>query len=150
AVPVHGGEALPQSLAHPRRAPPPHHPGARRRRRRPGSPPVGGVMTSATEYGVVVAGGGIAGVSVAAALASIGRSVLVVERGLDSARRLAGELIHPPGVSDLAELGLHAPLEAAGVTSVLGFAVLPEASGTPYLLPYGEIPGVAADGLAID
>ena len=101
-------------------------------------------------WDVVVAGGGVAGVSVAAALQEFGHSVLVVEPGLDSAKRLAGELIHPPGASDLADLGLLAPLEKAGVAPVLGFAVSPEAAAAPYLLPYGEIPGVQRPGFAVD
>jgi squalene monooxygenase len=101
-------------------------------------------------WDVVVAGGGVAGVSVAAALQEFGQRVLLVEPGLDSAKRLAGELIHPPGASDLAELGLLAPLERAGVAPVLGFAVSPEAAAPSYLLPYGEIPGVRRLGFAVD
>jgi len=104
----------------------------------------------ADAWDVVVAGGGVAGVSVAAALQEFGHRVLLVEPGLDSAKRLAGELIHPPGASDLAELGLLAPLEKAGVAPVLGFAVSPEAAAAPYLLPYGELPGVRRLGFAID
>jgi 2-polyprenyl-6-methoxyphenol hydroxylase-like FAD-dependent oxidoreductase len=99
-------------------------------------------------WDVVVAGGGVAGVSVAAALQEF--RVLLVEPGLDNTKRLAGELIHPPGASDLAELGLLAPLEKAGVAPVLGFAVSPEATAAPHLLPYGEVPGVHRPGFAID
>lgn len=55
---------------------------------------------------VVIAGGGIAGCCVAAALASIGKRVLVVEAGLHVERRLAGELLHPPGIAALRELNL--------------------------------------------
>jgi 2-polyprenyl-6-methoxyphenol hydroxylase-like FAD-dependent oxidoreductase len=101
-------------------------------------------------WDAVVAGGGVAGVSVAAALQALGHRVLLVEPGLDSTKRLAGELIHPPGASDLAELGLLAPLEKTGVTPVLGFAVSPEAGAAPHLLPYGEIPGVRRPGFAMD
>jgi 2-polyprenyl-6-methoxyphenol hydroxylase-like FAD-dependent oxidoreductase len=101
-------------------------------------------------WDVVVAGGGLAGVSVAAALQEIGQRVLLIEPGIDSTKRLAGELIHPPGASDLAELGLLAPLEKAGVALVHGFAVSPEAAAEPYLLPYGEIPGVQRPGFAVD
>ena len=57
-------------------------------------------MRSAVDaWDVVVAGAGVAGVSVAAALREFGHRVLLVEPGLDSAKRLAGELIHPPGAS---------------------------------------------------
>jgi 2-polyprenyl-6-methoxyphenol hydroxylase-like FAD-dependent oxidoreductase len=101
-------------------------------------------------WDVVVAGGGVAGVSVAAALQEFGHRILLVEPGLDNAKRLAGELIHPPGASDLDELGLLAPLERSGVAPVLGFAVSPEASAEPYLLAYGEIPGVRRLGFAMD
>ena len=37
--------------------------------------------------------------AVAAALAEFGYHILIVEPGLDHSKRLAGELIHPPGVS---------------------------------------------------
>ena len=99
---------------------------------------------------VVVAGGGIAGVSVAAALGDLGYDVLVVEPGLDGAKRLAGELIHPPGVADLAELGLLRTLEETGVAAVHGFAVIPAPSEPPAILPYGEIPGLTRHGFAMD
>jgi squalene monooxygenase len=101
-------------------------------------------------WDVVIAGAGVAGVAVAAALQEFGHPVLLVEPGLDNTKRLAGELIHPPGASDLAELGLMAPLEKAGVVPVLGFAVSPEATAAPHLLPYGEIPGVQRLGFAVD
>ena len=106
-------------------------------------------MTSRT-VDVVVAGGGIAGTSVAAALGASGREVLVVEPGLDRTKRLAGELIHPPGVTDLGTLGLGDRLRQPGVASVLGFAVLPDADSDAYLLRYGEIPGLEPHGLTID
>lgn len=99
---------------------------------------------------VVVAGGGIAGASVAAALGESGYEVLVVDPGLDRTKRLAGELIHPPGVTDLAALGLGDRLRQFGVAPVLGFAVLPDADSEAYLLRYGEIPGLATHGFTID
>jgi len=101
-------------------------------------------------WDVVVAGGGLSGVSAAAALHGIGQRVLLIEPGLDSTKRLAGELIHPPGANDLAELGLLAPLEKAGVVLAHGFAVWPAATAAPHLLPYGEIPGVQRSGFAMD
>jgi choline dehydrogenase-like flavoprotein len=72
---------------------------------------------------VVVAGAGMAGAATAAALSDLGLETLVVEPGLDSAKRLAGELIHPPGATDLAALGLLGPLEECGATPVHGFCV---------------------------
>lgn len=108
-------------------------------------------MTSAGRaVDVVVAGGGIAGASVAAALRNSGLDVVVVEPGLDRAKRLAGELIHPPGVTDLATLGLRDHLSPASLVPVEGFAVSPEGDAAPYVLRYGEIPGLASHGFAID
>ena len=63
-------------------------------------------MATPRAVDVVVAGGGVAGVSVAAALGEGGYEVLVVEPGLDRTKRLAGELVHPPGVTDLGTLRL--------------------------------------------
>jgi squalene monooxygenase len=98
----------------------------------------------------LVAGGGMAGATVAAALSRFGFEVLLVEPGLDGAKRLAGELIHPPGASDLAELGLLDALLAAGAAPVLGFAVVRDADTEAFLLPYGEIPGVDRPGFAME
>jgi squalene monooxygenase len=108
---------------------------------------VGGVEETVD---VVVAGAGMAGAAVTAALSSLGYQVLAVEPGLDRSKRLAGELVHPPGVSDLQELGLLAPLRRLTPAPVLGFAVLPDAASEVFRLPYGEIPGVASHGFAID
>jgi squalene monooxygenase len=99
---------------------------------------------------VVIAGGGIAGVSVAAALREVGFEVLVVEPGLNNAKRLAGELFHPPGVTDLAVLGLLDRLEATDAAPIHGFAVLPDAASEAYLLPYGDIPGLRRQGFAME
>jgi len=98
----------------------------------------------------LVAGGGMAGASAAAALSAMRWNVLLVEPGLDPAKRLAGELIHPPGVSDLAELGLLGAVEGAGSASVLGFAVFDDVRARPFLLPYGAIPGIERQGYAVD
>ena len=109
-----------------------------------------GTMLTARAVDVIVAGGGIAGASVAAALRESGQEVLVVEPGLDRTKRLSGELVHPPGVTDLATLGLREHLPPGSIVPVQGFAVLPEGGSGPYLLRYGEIPGLAAHGFAID
>jgi 2-polyprenyl-6-methoxyphenol hydroxylase-like FAD-dependent oxidoreductase len=96
---------------------------------------------------VIIAGGGVAGTAAAAALAQLDYRVLIVEPGQDHARRLAGELIHPPGVADLSALRLLGCLQDAGGIAVHGFAVF--ASGTQ-VLPYAEVPGLKNDGLAIE
>jgi squalene monooxygenase len=107
-------------------------------------------MSTARTADVVVAGGGFAGASVAAALGESGYEVLVVEPGLDRTKRLAGELIHPPGATDLATLGLRDRLRRGSVVPVHGFAVLPEGDADAYVLRYGEIPGLEPHGFAID
>jgi squalene monooxygenase len=108
------------------------------------------MMPTARTVDVVVAGSGIAGASVAAALRGSGYEVVVVEPGLHRAKRLAGELIHPPGVTDLTMLGLWDHLPPASVVPVQGFAVSPGGDAAPYVLRYGEIPGLATHGFAID
>jgi squalene monooxygenase len=117
-------------------------------------------------FDVVVAGGGMAGASVAAALGELGYSVLVAEPGLDGGKRLAGELIHPPGASDLSQLGLLPSLERAGGVPIRGFAVwtnsieprsdapethrAPGGTGAACVLPYAEVSGLADHGLAVE
>ena len=107
-------------------------------------------MSTARTADVVVAGGGFAGASVAAALGESGYEVLVVEPGLDRSKRLAGELIHPPGATDLATLGLRDRLRRGSMVPVHGFAVLPEGDADAYVLRYGEIPGLEPHGFTID
>src|SRR6185437_3164130 len=72
---------------------------------------------------VVVAGGGLAGSCAAAALAQRGYHVLVVEPGVTYSKRLAGELLHPPALTDLRALGLAGALTDASAQPVHGFAV---------------------------
>ncbi|HEY2380912.1 MAG TPA: NAD(P)/FAD-dependent oxidoreductase [Terriglobia bacterium] len=98
-------------------------------------------------HDIVISGGGIAGTTAAAALAQLNYRVLVVEPGLDHARRLAGELIHPPGVAALRELGLLTPLQEAGAIPVSGFAVF---VGDADILRYDEVAGLGESGLAIE
>src|SRR5688572_19265367 len=98
---------------------------------------------------VIVAGGGVAGATVAAAMASLDYRVLIIEPGLDNTKRLAGELIHPPGVAALRQLGLLGALEEAGGVPVQGFAVFPGGSEANHSLPYSE-GGVGNTGLAIE
>jgi 2-polyprenyl-6-methoxyphenol hydroxylase-like FAD-dependent oxidoreductase len=104
-------------------------------------------MTVPKNIDVIVAGAGMAGAAAAAALAECGFQVLVAEPGLDPAKRLAGELIHPPGAEALAKLGLLAGLERAGGTRVVGFAVIYGAQ-KPCLLPYAE--AHEPEGLALE
>ncbi len=98
---------------------------------------------------VIIAGGGVAGAAVAAAMASLDYQVLMVEPGLDNTKRLAGELIHPPGVLALRELGLASALEDAGAVAVQGFVVFPGGKEATHVLPYSE-GGNRHTGLAIE
>ena len=105
-------------------------------------------MSPTRAFDVVIAGGGMAGAAVAAGLDELGLRTLVVEPGLDGSKRLAGELIHPPGTTDLADLGLLDALEAVGGAPVLGFAVL--ADGQSHVLPYAPMAGMRPTGFAME
>ena len=109
----------------------------------------GGV--SGEHVDVLVIGGGIAGVAAAAALSQLGLEILIIEPASAHGRRLAGELIHPPGIEGLYQLGLLSETASLGA-KVHGFAVFPfgkEASG-PVVLPYGEGHGRRPFGIAIE
>ncbi len=99
---------------------------------------------------VVVAGGSIAGSTTAVALGQRGFKVLLAEAGLPNAKRLAGELLHPPAVEALEGLGLAEPLRAAGAVPVYGFAVVRGPTDRGVLLSYSEIPGGRGTGLALE
>jgi squalene monooxygenase len=105
-------------------------------------------VNDARAFDVVVAGGGTAGAAVAAALDGLRLRTLVIEPGLDASKRLAGELIHPPGTTDLAELGLLNALNGIRAALVHGFAVV--ADGHAHLLPYARVAGLRATGLAME
>jgi len=68
----------------------------------------------ATQYEVVVVGGGIGGAALATALARAGRSVLVLEKSLVFRDHVRGEWMAPWGVIELKELGLYDAVRAAG------------------------------------
>lgn len=103
---------------------------------------------------VLVIGGSIAGAATAAALSPLGLRILIVEPDPAHGRRLAGELIHPPGVEGLCRLGLLSEAAARDLGSpVRGFAVYPyraEAVSDPTVLPYGEIEERQPFGMAIE
>lgn len=101
---------------------------------------------------VLIAGGGVAGAAVAAALSQLGLSILIVEAGSGRGRRLAGELIHPLGVEGLHELGLLDKASDLG-SSVAGFAIFPfsrDEGPEAMLLPYSESHGMNRCGVAIE
>ena len=101
---------------------------------------------------VLIAGGSVAGVATAAALSKLGLNILIIEPGSAHGRRLAGELIHPPGIDGLCELGLLDREDPLG-SEVKGFAIYPSNQGENaecMVLPYGEADGKVRSGLAIE
>jgi 2-polyprenyl-6-methoxyphenol hydroxylase-like FAD-dependent oxidoreductase len=101
---------------------------------------------------VLIAGGSVAGVAAAAALSQLGLNILIIEPGPAHGRRLAGELIHPPGIDGLCELGL-LDRELPLGSEVKGFAIFPSNLGEDeecMILPYGEAEGKLRSGLAIE
>jgi squalene monooxygenase len=85
---------------------------------------------------VVIAGGGIAGFAAAASLREFGWSALVVEPGQRAERRLAGELIHPPGMAGLVDLNLCDNDGFPGAVPIRGFQVFREEGVGAVELPY--------------
>jgi len=107
-------------------------------------------MNARKDVDVLIAGGGVGGCAAAAALSQLGLRILIVEPMPDPGRRLAGELIHPPGIDGLCELGLMDPDVLPG-RAVDGFAVFPFADDRESMvLPYGEIRGRIRHGQAIE
>jgi len=97
---------------------------------------------------VIVGGGGVAGIAAAAAMQQLGYRVMVIEPGLNDARRLAGEVFHPPGVMGLEELGLrHGLLEPPSV-SVKGFNVVLDDDCIN--LPYEAVHTHRTEGLCLE
>jgi 2-polyprenyl-6-methoxyphenol hydroxylase-like FAD-dependent oxidoreductase len=102
---------------------------------------------------VLIAGGGVTGSTAAAALSSLGLKILIIEPKAHNGRRLAGELIHPPGIDGLRQLGL---LENGSVigSEIKGFAIFPfdpeQAHVESLTLPYSEVEGLDHGGMAIE
>lgn len=102
---------------------------------------------------VLIAGGGVAGCAAAAALSSLGLRILVIEPKASQGRRLAGELIHPPGIDGLKQLGLLSDTPEIG-SRIRGFSIHPFKPGAEYkdhiVLPYSEVDGLDHGGMAIE
>lgn len=107
-------------------------------------------MTSTIDIDVVIGGGGVAGAVTAMALQQIGYEVLVVEPSLNDDRRLAGELLHPPGVAGLAELGVLNSLMREPAVAVNGFCIFSEADKESIKLPYDVVPSHRMPGLSLE
>jgi len=67
-----------------------------------------------TDYDFITVGGGIAGASLAKAMAERGFRVLVVEREKQFKDRMRGEWLAPRGVAETKALGVYQELLAAG------------------------------------
>ncbi len=102
---------------------------------------------------VLIAGGGVAGAAAAAALSPLGLSVLIIEPKVSHGRRLAGELIHPPGIDGLRQLGLLDDDSGIGA-EIRGFSIFPYAphqdDNESVILPYSEVEGLTHGGMAIE
>jgi squalene monooxygenase len=107
-------------------------------------------MLNPVDIDVVIGGGGVAGSVTAAALQWLGFSVVVVEPGRPDDRRLAGEVLHPPGVTGLAELGLLEALMRGPVAPINGFLLTCGADRENIRLPYDEVAAHRAGGLGIE
>ena len=86
------------------------------------------------EVDVLVAGGGPAGSTTAAAMAQLGLRTLLADAGQDRRKQLAGELLHPIGVEELTAFGFSEVLRSGGAP-IIGFAVV--YGEKTALLPYG-------------
>jgi squalene monooxygenase len=104
----------------------------------------------AADFDVVIAGGGFAGLAAAAGLREFGWSTLVVEPGQHAERRLAGELIHPPGMAGLVDLGLCERDGLPGALPIRGFQVYREEGGRAVELPYDLDPQSGLPGNALE
>ncbi|KAJ3869241.1 squalene epoxidase-domain-containing protein [Lentinula novae-zelandiae] len=82
---------------------------------------------SKTSYDVIIIGAGVAGCSLAHALASTPRKeplrIALVERSLEEPDRIVGELLQPGGVMSLQQLGLEHCLEEIDSIPVYGYCV---------------------------
>jgi len=110
------------------------------------------VLAQHADVDVLIAGGGVAGFAAAAALAQLGLKIQVVEPGPSHARRLAGELIHPPGVEGLRALDLLDEVKEVAVP-VRGFAIFrgSDCAGPEVeVLPYDDRPQSRVCGLVIE
>jgi lanosterol synthase len=90
-----------------------------------------------SHYDVAVIGAGPVGCVTALAFAHKGASVLLLEANPRACERLAGEWLHPPAVEILRAVGAD-DCTTAAYDHGHGFAVFPDDSGDPILLPYRD------------
>ncbi|XP_062082595.1 squalene monooxygenase SE1-like [Humulus lupulus] len=90
--------------------------------------------TAAGSTDIIVVGAGVAGSSLAYALAKDGRQVHVIERDLTEPDRIVGELLQPGGYLKLLDLGLEDCVSEIDAQKVFGYALYKE--GKSSKLPY--------------
>ncbi|XP_051149155.1 squalene epoxidase 3-like [Andrographis paniculata] len=72
---------------------------------------------------IIIVGAGVSGAALAYALAKDGRQVHIIERDLKESNRIMGEILHPKGLSKLAELGLQDCLSDIDAQKLLGLVI---------------------------
>ena len=95
------------------------------------------------ECDVIIVGGGIAGASLAMALARAGTDVAVLEASVQFCDRVRGESMQPWGVREAADVGALAVLQAAGAHTTTVWKRYAEGCDEPRIIPVGAVlPGV--------
>ncbi len=87
---------------------------------------------------VAVIGAGPIGCATALVFADRGAQVLLLEAHPQSAKRLAGEWLHPPGLQILKNLGVELTKEPLGYPNGQGFVVFPDDGTQPIQLNYPD------------
>ncbi|KAI3789109.1 hypothetical protein L2E82_01897 [Cichorium intybus] len=108
----------------------------------------GGVIKQPESSGntdVIIVGAGVAGASLAYALAKDGRRVHILERDLAEPNRIVGEVLHPGGYLKLIELGLEGKfhihcVEGIEAQQVSGYAIYMNDKSTRLYYPLGKFP----------
>jgi len=95
---------------------------------------------------VVVIGAGPVGCVTALAFARSGAKVLLLEAHAQTAKRLAGEWLHPPSLTVLKRLGVLLTPQSLGYSNGKGFVVFPDDGTQPIELSYPN----AAMGLSCE
>jgi 2-polyprenyl-6-methoxyphenol hydroxylase-like FAD-dependent oxidoreductase len=93
----------------------------------------GTIVTDVSD--VLIVGGGIAGSSLAYALASAGQKVAVLESSVDYEDRVRGEVVVPWGVKEARNLGVEQILLDAGAHVAPRWKQYEEAADEPAILP---------------
>ncbi|KAF9034357.1 squalene monooxygenase [Panaeolus papilionaceus] len=94
------------------------------------------------QYDIVIVGAGIAGSSLAHALASLGRTVplriALVERSFSQPDRIVGELLQPGGVEALKTLNMSSALEGIDAVLVMGYHLIERGESVQIPYPLGR------------